>query len=51
MKLLVGLDVSLAKAALCVISEHGKIREGVDVACAPETLARWIGEQIGTIAA
>lgn len=25
MKLFIGLDVSLAKAAICVISKHGKI--------------------------
>ena len=29
MRLFIGLDVSLAKTAICVVSEHGKIvREG-----------------------
>lgn len=51
MKLFVGLDVSLAKTAICVISEHGKIQREAEVASEPEALARWIGEQNGTIAA
>lgn len=51
MKLFVGLDVSLAKTAICVISEHGKIQKEAEVASDPEALARWIGEQNGTIAA
>ncbi len=32
MKLFVGLDVSLAKTATCVISEHGKIMKEAQVA-------------------
>ena len=51
MKLFVGLDVSLAKTAICVISEHGKIQKEAEVASDPDALCRWIGEQHGTIAA
>ena len=51
MKLFVGLDVSLAKAAICVISEHGKIMKEAQVASEPEELVRWVREQEGTIAA
>ena len=51
MGLFAGLDVSQAKAAICVISEHGKIQKEAEVASAPEALVRWIGEQNGTIAA
>ncbi|WP_323036376.1 transposase [Pararhodobacter sp.] len=51
MRLFVGLDVSLAKTAICVISEHGKIMKEAQVASEPEELVRWIGEQEGTIAA
>jgi transposase len=29
MKLFIGLDVSLAKTAICVVSEHGKIVQEV----------------------
>lgn len=51
MKLFVGLDVSLAKTAICVISEHGKVQKEAGVASDPDALCRWIGEQNGTIAA
>ena len=51
MKLFVGLDVSLAKTAICVISEHGKIMKEAQVASEPEELVRWAREQEGTIAA
>ena len=51
MKLFVGLDVSLEKTAICVISEHGKIMKETQVASEPEELARWIGEQEGVVAA
>lgn len=51
MKLLVGLDVSLAKTAVCVLGEHGKIMKEAQFASEPEELVRWIGEQEGIIAA
>ena len=51
MRLFVGLDVSLEKTAICVISEHGKIVREAQAASEPEALLRWIGEQDGSIAA
>ena len=51
MRLFVGLDVSLAKTAICVISEHGKIVKEAQVASEPEELVLWAREQEGTIAA
>lgn len=51
MKLFVGLDVSLEKTAICVISEHGKILKEAQVASEPDALLRWIGDQDGTVAA
>ena len=42
---------SLAKTAICVISEHGKIVKETQVASEPEALVRWAREQEGTIAA
>ena len=50
MRLFVGLDVSLAKTAICVISEHGKVVKEAQIASEPEVLLRWIGEQDGSIA-
>jgi predicted NBD/HSP70 family sugar kinase len=50
MKLFVGLDVSLEKTAICVISEHGKIVKEPQAASEPEALLRWISDQDGTIA-
>ncbi len=51
MRVFVGLDVSLAKTAVCVVSEHGKIVKEPQVASEPETLGRWFAEQEGSIAA
>ena len=51
MRLFVGLDVSLAKTAICVISEHGNIMKEAQVASEPEALVTWVGEQNGSIAA
>lgn len=38
MKLFVGLDVSLAKTAVCVLTAHGKIAMEMEVASEPEPL-------------
>ncbi len=51
MKRFIGLDVSLEKTALCVISEHGKIVTEAQVASAPEALSCWICDQDGAITA
>ena len=51
MRLFVGLDVSLEKTAICVISEHGKIVREAQAASEPEALLCWIREQDGSIAA
>ncbi len=51
MRLFVGLDVSLTKTAICVISEHGKIVIETQVASEPDALVRWAREQKGTVAA
>ena len=51
MKLFVGMDVSLEKLALCVLSEHDDVLKEAGVASEPEVLARWIEEQSGSIAA
>ena len=50
MKLFVGLDVSLEKTAMCVISEHGKIVREAQAASAPEALTRWMRELDDNIA-
>jgi transposase len=50
MRLFVGLDVSFAKTAICVISEHGKIVKEAQIASELEDLVRWIGDQEGIIA-
>lgn len=51
MKLFVGLDVSLAKTSVCVISEYGKILKEAEIESAPEVLARWLDDLDGSIAA
>lgn len=50
MRMFIGLDVSLAKTAICMISEHGKIAREAQVASEPEALVRWIRDQDGVIA-
>lgn len=49
MKLFVGLDVSLEKTAICVISEHGKIMREAQAASDPDALTHWISELDGTV--
>lgn len=49
MRLFIGLDVSLAKTAICVISEHGKILREAETASEPKTLSRWPGDLDGSI--
>src|SRR6056297_4294391 len=50
MKSRAGLDVSLSKTAVCVISEHGKIIKEAETESEPELLARWLDELDGSIA-
>ncbi len=50
MKLFIGLDVSLAKTAVCVVNEHGKIVKETEVASEPEALAAFAGTLPGTVA-
>jgi transposase len=50
MKLFIGLDVSLAKTAVCVISEHGKIMKETEVTSEPEALSAFAGTLPGTVA-
>ena len=50
MRLFIGLDVSLAKTAICVINQHGQIVKVAQVACEPEVLVNWVSQLDGTIA-
>lgn len=51
MKLFIGLDVSLAKTAVCVLSKHGRIVREAEVASDPEALAQFARRQPGDIVA
>lgn len=51
MRLFIGLDVSLAKTAICVVSEHGKIAREAEVVSKPELLNAWLQTLDGNIAA
>ncbi len=51
MKLFIGLDVSLAKTAVCVLDEHGRIVREAETSSDPEALARFAKDQPGEIAA
>jgi len=42
MKLFIGLDVALAKTAICVVSEHGKIVREAEIASEPQPLLAWL---------
>ena len=48
MKLFVGLDVSLAKTAVCVLTEHGKIAREIEVSSEPEPLIAMLRGLEGT---
>jgi predicted NBD/HSP70 family sugar kinase len=50
MRLFVGLDVSLAKTAVCVLDEHGRIVKEVEVASEPEAVLRLAADLDGSIA-
>ena len=47
MKLFIGLDVALAKTAICVVSEHGKIVREAEIASEPEPLLAWLLQALG----
>jgi transposase len=41
------LDVALAKTAICVVSEHGKIVREAEIASEPEPLLAWLLQALG----
>jgi transposase len=51
MKLFIGLGVSLAKTAVCVLDEHGRIVKEAETSSDPEALAQFAKDQPGEIAA
>ncbi len=51
MRLFIGLDVSLTKTAICVISEHGTVFKETEVMSEPDVLVRWLGNLDGSAAA
>lgn len=51
MKLFIGLDVALAKTAICVVSEHGKIVREAEISSETEPLLAWLQALGGDIAA
>lgn len=51
MRLFIGLDVSLAKTAVCVVSEHGKIVCEAEVVSEQAPLLEWLRSLEGNIAA
>lgn len=51
MRLFIGLDVSLAKTAICVVSARVEIIKEAEAASEPEALARWLSDLDGSIAA
>ncbi|SDL25754.1 hypothetical protein SAMN04488026_10751, partial [Aliiruegeria lutimaris] len=50
MKLFVGMDVSLEKSALCVLSEHGEVVKEAEVACEPEAIGAFLCALAGEVA-
>ncbi len=51
MRLFIGLNVSLAKTAICAVSEHGKIVREAEIVSEPESLLAWLQAPAGDIAA
>ena len=51
MGLFIGLDVSLATTAACVLDEHGRIVREAEVTSEPEAILRFAGDLDGSIAA
>ena len=51
MELFIGLGVSLAKTAVCVVSEHGQIVKEAETESEPDALVRWLDDLDGSIAA
>ena len=49
MKLFVGMDVSLEKSALCVLSEHGEVVKEAEVVCEPEAIGSFLNALEGDI--
>lgn len=50
MKLFIGLDVSLAKTAVCVINEHGKIVKEAQVLSDPQAIVDFANTLEGSVA-
>lgn len=50
MKLFIGLDVSLAKTAVCVINEHGKIAKEAQVPSEPQAIVDFANTLDGVVA-
>ena len=50
MKLFIGLDVSLAKTAVCVINEHGKIAKEAQVSSNPQAIVDFTNTLEGAVA-
>jgi len=51
MDVFVGLDVSLASTAICVVSAHGKVIKETMASSEPEELVRVLGSLTGTVVA
>ncbi|TDE34950.1 hypothetical protein [Antarcticimicrobium sediminis] len=50
MDLYIGLDVSLASTAICVLSSHGQVIKETTALSAPEELERALRSLSGTVA-